>query len=224
LIPLRDTTPSRRFPIVTISIIVVNLVIFLYELSLGPALDSFINTYGVIPQNYTHHLPANPFRLVTHFLPVFSSMFLHGGWLHVIGNMWYLWIFGDNVEDRLGKFRFIVFYLLCGLAASLAHILINSQSTIPTIGASGAIAGVMGAYFILFPKSKVLTLLPIFFFFYFVEIPAFFFLGIWILIQFLYGAVSVSQAEQAGGVAWWAHFGGFLAGMVLVFVFRKYKY
>jgi membrane associated rhomboid family serine protease len=154
-------------------------------------------------------------------LPLFTCMFLHGGWLHIIGNMWYLWIFGDNVEDRVGHAKFFIFYILCGFLSGLTHALMNQNSGVPTVGASGAIAGVMGAYIILYPRAKIWTLIPIFFFVQFYEIPAFIFRGFWVLMQLLIGAFSGNMGPLSGGVAWWAHIGGFAAGAILIFVFRK---
>ncbi len=223
MIPLKDTIPSQTFPVVNISLIVINSIVFLYEVSLGPQLGELFKVLGVIPVKYFWLKQYEPFNLVERYLPLFTSMFLHGGWVHIIGNMWYLWIFGDNVEDRMGHGRYLLFYILCGLAAGLTHIYLNPTSTVPTVGASGAIAGVMGAYFILFPHSRVLTLLPIFFFIDIIEIPAFFFLGFWVLLQFFQGAITLMATPTAGGVAWWAHFGGFITGAVLVFFFKKPK-
>jgi membrane associated rhomboid family serine protease len=209
VIPLRDVIPSRTFPFVTITIIVLNALAWILELSMSPReLNAFLSAYGVVPANF--HLPT----LVT-------SMFLHASWSHVIGNMWYLWIFGDNVEDRCGHGRFVVFYLLCGFAAACGQIAMNPASLLPTIGASGAIAGVMGAYFVLYPQSRVLTLIPIFWF-EIVEVPAIALLGFWFLMQlFSAGAVATSASSTGGGVAFAAHVAGFLVGVGGVFVFRK---
>jgi membrane associated rhomboid family serine protease len=221
MFPLRDTIPSRTFPFVTISIIIFNFLIFFYELSLGSALNEFFKSYGIIPAEFLNINIKNPFQIVSLTLPLFSSTFLHGGWMHIIGNMWYLWIFGDNIEDRTGHFRFLIFYILCGMLAGITHILMNSHSSIPTVGASGAIAGVMGAYFLLFPRAKILTLVFLFIFIQIIEIPAVFFLGFWILFQFISGSMSVGLTENSAGVAWWAHIGGFLIGLVLVMFFKK---
>lgn len=223
MFPLRDTIPSRTFPFVTLSLIVINLLVFFYELSLGPALNNFFIAYGIVPSDYLNINLKNPVNLVGLSLPLFTSTFLHGGWFHVIGNMWYLWIFGDNIEDRTGHVRFLFFYLSCGMLAGLTHILMNPYSSIPTVGASGAIAGVMGAYFLLFPRSKILTLVFLFIFIQIIEIPAVFFLGFWILFQFISGSLSAGLTENSGGVAWWAHIGGFLIGLVLVLFFKKSK-
>jgi rhomboid family protein len=211
MIPLRDVIPSRTTPVVTVAIIALNAVAWLYELSLPErSLDTLLKIYGVVPAAF------QPMTLVT-------SMFLHGSWSHVIGNMWYLWIFGDNVEDRMGHGRFIVFYLLCGIGAALAHIAAQSTSLLPTIGASGAIAGVMGAYFVLYPHSRVLTLIPLIIVWEVVEIPAIFLLGFWFVMQlFSAGAIAVSaNTAGSGGIAFVAHVAGFVLGLVGVFVFRK---
>jgi membrane associated rhomboid family serine protease len=221
MFPLRDTIPSQTFPFVTLSLILINLLIFLYEVSLGAQLNSFIYTFGVIPLNYTTTLLTDPIKIIPFIPPLFTSIFLHGGWMHVISNMWYLWIFGDNIEDKTGHFRFLIFYLSCGILATIAHIFINPTSEIPTIGASGAIAGVMGAYILLFPRSKITTLIFLFIFIQIVEIRAIFFLGFWIVIQVISGMFSVGLTGQSGGVAWWAHIGGFLSGVLLVFIFKK---
>ena len=211
MIPLRDVIPSRTKPIVTVSVIVINVLVFLYEFSLPEArLRAFTQQYGLVPAAFS-------------WVSVLTSLFLHGGWLHCIGNMWCLWIFGDNVEDRMGHGRFLIFYLLCGVLAALGHAAIDPRSMIPTIGASGAIAGVMGVYLVLYPRSRILTLIPIVIVFQVVEIPAVVFLGIWFAIQLFagVGSLATSSGAPAGGVAFWAHVGGFLAGVVGVFVFRR---
>lgn len=223
MIPIRDTIPSKRFPFVTILLIVANALVFIFELSLGDRLGNFISTFGMSPAQVRIDAAQHSYFWVG--VPFFTSLFLHGGWLHLLGNMLYLWIFGDNVEDKMGHGRFALFYILCGLAGSVLQFSMNSSSTIPTIGASGAIAGVLGSYFLLFPKSKVVTLVPIFFFFTFIEIPAVLFLGFWFLMQFFYGTLALDGQTSAdiGGVAWWAHVGGFASGLILVFPFRKYR-
>jgi membrane associated rhomboid family serine protease len=218
MIPLKDTIPSRTFPFVNYLIIAANLLCFFYQMSLGPHLEHFFYTWGMVPAKFFAPYSINHVGLFGRILPFFTSMFLHGGWLHVLGNMLYLYIFGDNVEDRLGHMRYFFFYILCGVIAGVVHLLTNHYSRVPTIGASGAIAGVMGAYFYLFPYAPVVTLIFIFFFFDIIEIPAFFFLAFWFILQFLGSAVS-SQTAMSGGVAWWAHIGGFLAGILLLFVF-----
>ncbi len=222
MIPLRDTIPSHSFPFVTQVLIVVNVLLFLYEINLGSALERFLLEYGFVPARYLYFSETQPWNLPARFGPILASMFLHGGWLHLIGNMWMLWIFGDNVEDSLGRRRYLFFYLACGITAAYAQYWYAPLSGIPMIGASGAIAGVMGAYFVLFPHAQVVTFLPIFFFIHIVTIPAVFFLGFWFLLQFFNGAFSLTTANfMHGGVAWWAHVGGFLAGLTLVQLFRQ---
>jgi membrane associated rhomboid family serine protease len=217
MIPLRDTVQSSRFPVVTVGIICVNALVFLIELNLGSlGLEQLFFSWGIVPLRFTHpRLEANYFTLL-------SSMFLHGGWMHIIGNMWSLWIFGDNVEDRMGRVGFLCFYLLSGLAAGAVHIMTNPYSRVPTVGASGAIAGVMGAYLLLFPRSTVVTLVPILFFIQVIEIPAVLFLGFWFITQLFSGTLSLAAAgAQAGGVAWWAHIGGFVVGFLWSLPLRR---
>jgi hypothetical protein len=213
MIPLRDTTATRNFPVVNNAIIGINVVIFLVQLSQGVEWDRFVYTYGLVPARYSIPQISAYFSAPQQVIAFISFMFLHGGFWHLLGNMWSLYIFGDNVEDRLGPARYLVFYLICGVASGISHLLLNLNSNVPTIGASGAIAGVMGAYFILHPRSKILTLIPIFFIPYFLEIPAYFFLGIWFLLQFINAAAAQGQA---GGVAWWAHIGGFVFGVIFL--------
>jgi membrane associated rhomboid family serine protease len=219
MIPLRDLNHSRTLPFVTVLIIILNGLAFFYELSLGRQLTKFFYAFGVVPSFYFDWRYWESAGLLVGVLPLFTSMFLHGGWLHFLGNVLYLWIFGDNVEDWIGHFRFLFFYLVCGLAAALLHIFTNPQSVLPTVGASGAIAGVLGAYLVLFPGAKVLTLVPILFFFQLIELPALIFLGFWFVMQFFSGALSLT-AGQVGGTAWWAHIGGFAAGVALIFKYR----
>jgi rhomboid family protein len=217
MLPIRDTVRSYSFPAINWVLIGVNSVVFLYEATLSPArFNQLIATYGLVPAHL--HL-ADPHWMLTHPLTLatlFTSMFLHGGWLHVIGNMWFLYIFGDNVEDRMGSLRYLVFYLASGLVAALAQALVLPNSQLPTIGASGAIAGVLGAYLLMFPKGRVLTLVLIFILPWFIEIPAVFYLGFWFLFQIFSGIslLSLSNSPQMGGVAWWAHIGGFVFGMI----------
>ena len=211
MIPLRDVIPSRTTPYITVTIIVLNSIAWLFEVSMpSDFLREFLAIYGVVPAD------VHPATLIT-------SMFLHGSWSHVLGNMWYLWIFGDNVEDRLGHGRFIVFYLLCGIAAAIGQVAMDPTSTLPTIGASGAIAGVLGAYFVLYPRSRVLTLIPLLIFWEIIELPAIFLLGIWFLLQLVNaGAVALTASTAGGGgVAFAAHVAGFVVGLVGVFIFRK---
>ncbi len=216
MIPFRDNIQSRTRPLVTVSLIIFNSLVFLYELSLGQDLMPFMYEYGVVPINVIQW-PASGQSLVSIVIPFFTSMFLHGGWFHLIGNMWYLWIFGDNVEDRLGHGGFFLFYIVAGLGAGAVHTALNYYVTIPSVGASGAIAGVLGAYLLLYPFARILTLIPLFFFWQIIEIPAIIVLGFWFVMQFLSGASSLSVADPAaGGVAWWAHIGGFVVGMILL--------
>lgn len=223
MIPFRDNVPSRRYPIITVSLIVTNIAVFVYQLSLPPEMmERFFFQYGVVPAKLHSIFQAPSVVLTGLGTSFFSSMFLHGGLIHLIGNMWYLWIFGDNVEDRMGPVRFCIFYLLCGVLAGLAHIIFNFNSPLPSIGASGAVAGVLGAYLVSFPFARVLTLVPFFFFFPIVELPAILVLGFWFFVQLFNGTAAMSAASSAlGGVAWWAHIGGFLAGMVLVGSFAQ---
>lgn len=221
MIPIKDDIPSRRFPLVTIAIIVANVLVYLFEVSLGTNADALVNGLGVTPAAFTHSVHTIPLPIVPPFLTLFTSLFLHGGFMHVFGNMLYLWIFGDNVEDALGGLRFLVFYLLCGIIASLTHILFSPGSTVPTIGASGAIAGVLGAYLSLYPRARVLTLVPLGFFIRIIYLPSLFVLGFWFILQLFYGVLSLPGGQMSGGVAWFAHIGGFLSGLVLVRVFRR---
>jgi membrane associated rhomboid family serine protease len=211
VIPLRDVIPSRTTPYVTIALVAINVLVFLYQFSLGAGVNEFVLAFGLVPADFS-------------WITVFTSMFLHGGFLHVGGNMLYLWIFGDNVEDRMGHGRFLAFYLLCGMAAALGQTVTVPESIIPMVGASGAVAGVMGAYFVLYPHSRIVTLLPLFIFIQIIEVPAIFFLGIWFVMQLLSGVGSIAAATEghpSGGVAFWAHVAGFAAGIVGVFVFRR---
>jgi len=219
MIPIRDDTPRFSSPFVTYFIIALNTLVFLFELSVSEqgrgALNGFIYHFGVVPWRFDHVLAAWPAASLTGlFLPILTSMFLHASWLHLIGNMWFLWIFGDNIEDYLGHFSYLLFYLVCGLAAAVTHILLNAGSRVPSVGASGAIAGVMGAYFVLYPRSRVMMWFPPIFFF---QLPAWLVLGYWFLMQFLSGAAtSIVETSQNGGIAFWAHVGGFVAGVVLI--------
>jgi len=218
MIPIRDTIQSRSYPLVNNVIIGINGIVYLVQLAQGGALHDFFILYGLVPVRYTVPEISRYFSLGQQAFSFLSFMFLHGGFLHLLGNMWSLYIFGDNVEDHLGSARYLAFYLLCGLASGLSHLALNPHSQVPTIGASGAIAGVMGAYFILYPRSRILTLIPIVFIPYFVEIPAFVFLGIWFVLQFLSAAGSHAQSS---GVAWWAHIGGFVFGILFLKVFGR---
>jgi membrane associated rhomboid family serine protease len=213
MIPLRDTISSRRYPFVTYLIMAVNVLVYGFQHVLVPDQLRLIASFALIPARFTHPDLIAYFGWSANLLTLLSYMFLHGDFLHLLGNMWSLYIFGDNVEDRLGPLRYAGFYLLAGIASGVVHLVLHPNSQIPTVGASGAIAGVMGAYFVLYPRSKILTLIPIFIFPWLVEIPAFVFLGIWFLLQFL-GAAGADGAS--GGIAWWAHLGGFVAGIALL--------
>ena len=213
MIPLRDDNPRRTVPYVTYGLVAANILAFLWELSLGPNLQAALFNIAFIPARYW--LPGN---WVFDLLTIVTSMFLHGSLMHIGSNMLYLWIFGDNVEDRLGHGRYLLFYLLCGFLATLAHALAGPSSGIPAIGASGAIAGVLGAYLILWPHARVMTLIPIFFFITVRELPAILILGLWFVLQLFsgVGSLGVVDAQDTGGVAWFAHIGGFIAGLALI--------
>ena len=217
VIPLRDIQTRQKFPVVNVVLIAVNIAAFVYEMSLGERLNPFINTHAFIPAVY--------FETGNRFADgraILASMFLHGSMGHLLGNMLYLWIFGDNVEDRLGHFGYAVFYLFCGWLATLAHAFTNAGSQVPSIGASGAISGVLGAYLVMFPRARVLTLVPLGFFIRIAELPALVVLGLWFVIQLFSGTLSLGVADtQATGVAWWAHIGGFVVGMVLGGIFGR---
>jgi membrane associated rhomboid family serine protease len=221
MLPIRDNVPSRSYPVMTVLLVVANSVVFLIEVAMGPrALAGFVAQNGLVPQSVTAFLAGRGASPERAFLPFLTAIFLHGGWLHLIGNMWFLWIFGDNVEDRLGHVRFLVFYLICGVVGNLAHYALNTASGVPAVGASGAIAGVLGAYAVSYPGARILVLLPLFFIWQFIELPALLVLGFWFLLQFLNGAASLVASGDTGGVAWWAHIGGFLGGMGIFFLFR----
>jgi membrane associated rhomboid family serine protease len=207
VIPLRDTIASSTTPLVTHALIALNVAVFLYQQSLGVDIDRFIHQHGIVPSR----LVAGDWAALA---PLVTSMFLHGGWMHLLGNMLYLHIFGDNVEDRVGHGRFLLMYFLAGMTAGLAQVIINPAADVPIVGASGAIAGVTGAYFLFYPRARVVTLVPIFLFIQIVEIPAFFFLLFWFAFQLMLGVGSLGSTA-VGGVAFWAHIGGFVAGMVL---------
>jgi membrane associated rhomboid family serine protease len=219
VIPLRDTIRARNMPLANWAIIGANVVIFLLEATLGPRqLMAFMTRYGVVAQRFL--AVGDPEQIVT----LTTSIFLHAGWFHLISNMWALYIFGDNVEDRMGHLRYLLFYVLCGALAGLAHIYAGPASRIPSVGASGAISAVLGAYLLLFPQARVLTLIPLFLFFSVVELPALLYIGFWFASQLFNGLFSLAVANTVccyGGVAWWAHVGGFAAGVLLVKVFER---
>lgn len=214
MIPLKDDVPSRTFPYVTVAIIAVNVFVFMYQLTLGETgVERFIYSAAAIPYEITHHVDIRPRSVVPPPFTLLTAMFIHGGLLHLVGNMLFLWIFGDNVEDVLGHFRYIIFYLVSGAVAGLAHVAAEPSSIMPMIGASGAIAGVLGAYFLLFPRAQVLTLVFLIFFVTVVRIPAVIFLGFWFLLQIL-------SSGFGGGIAWYAHIGGFVAGAVMILLLK----
>jgi membrane associated rhomboid family serine protease len=223
MIPISDDPPIRRsFPIVTLTLIAVNIVVFLYELSMGSAIDTLFRSAGVTPLEFAtgRDIPP-PAPGGTIYTTLLTSMFLHGGFLHIGSNMLFLWIFGDNVEDALGHLRYLAFYLVCGLGASAAHIYFNWGSQIPSVGASGAIAGVLAGYVVLFPSASVRTLLFLGPFFTMTRVPAIFMIGFWFVTQLLSGVAALGQVEQTSGVAFWAHIGGFVVGLPLVLLLRQ---
>ena len=215
MFPINDTIPHERFPVVNWILIIINAVVFFFELSLNEQqLEQLFFTFGLVPQDFTNASPFNPLA----YIPFATNMFLHGGWGHFIGNMWTLFIFGDNVEDRMGRFRYLLFYLICGILASGTHYYLYQNSEIPSLGASGAISGVMGAYMILFPKSRIIFFIPILFIPFFIRIPAVLYLAAWFAGQFLSGTYTLFK-EVAAGIAFWAHIGGFVSGVLLHWIF-----
>lgn len=226
MLPFRDFNPSRTFPLVTVSLIVLNVLVFLYTVTLqvggGDAYMQFVYRVSVIPYEYTRGVDLPPPSLQPVYLTTLTAMFMHAGWLHIAGNMLYLWIFGNNIEDIMGPVRFILFYLLCGVIATITHIAIDPNSRVPALGASGAIAGVLGAYLVRFPRAQVDTCLFLFVFWTIIRLPAIAVLAAWFILQIIPGVVSLSnRGPGEGGVAFWAHIGGFVAGMVLVKLFQK---
>jgi membrane associated rhomboid family serine protease len=229
MIPIRDEQPRFSTPYLNNFLIGLNLLIFLFESVLDPvSLKTMLFQFGVIPSHVTALLAGRGgYEPATVLLPFFTSMFLHGSWMHVIGNMWFLWIFGDNIEDQLGHFTYLIFYLLSGVVAAMTQVALDPGLRVPTVGASGAIAGVLGAYFVLYPKARVLTWFPPIFFFH---LPAWIMLGYWFVLQFLSGAASsiAYSSQTSGGIAFWAHVGGFVAGVILIKMLperpRRYRY
>ncbi len=219
MIPLRDTQRSRTLPLVTVGLLALDLLVFVEQLRAGPLAERLVLAYGLVPARLVHWSelggPSGALPGLVRLLPLLTSLFLHGGWLHLLGNLLYLWVFGGNVEDRLGHARFLLFYLACGVVAGLTQVAMDPSSPVPTVGASGAIAGVLGAYLVSYPKARVLTFVPIFFLPWLVEVPAFVFLVLWFATQVLMGLAPFGR-ELTGGVAWWAHVGGFVAGALLV--------
>lgn len=218
MFPIKDTVPRRTYPFMTLFIITANAFMFFFELSMPERYqNAFIELFGLIPARYTHPLWATVMGFpLDSYWPFLTNMFIHGGWLHFIANMWTLYLFGDNVEDRLGRFRFLLFYLAAGIAANLIHFFVFRDSTLPVIGASGAIAGVMAAYLRLFPQARIVTLFPVLFFPFFFEVPAVLFMAIWFFTQLLSGAASLAITDAGGGIAWWAHIGGFALGFLFI--------
>jgi membrane associated rhomboid family serine protease len=223
MIPLKDETPRRSTPVVTLLLIAANVAVFFYQISLSPgARDALIETYGLVPARIQYRLAGIHGVSYGHaFGPLFTCMFLHGGWLHIIGNMWFLWIFGANVEDRFGPLKFLVVYLLCGIGSGISQVAFSWGSPIPSIGASGAISGILGAYLLFFPGSRILTLVPLFIIWFTVRIPAFIFILLWFAVQFLSGLGSLGATGTGGGVAWWAHVGGFVLGLLIALESRS---
>jgi membrane associated rhomboid family serine protease len=223
MIPFKDNIPSRRFPFMTMMIIIANIAALIYEMSLPwEGLDNLIGSYGVVPSKLQQvgHDPLGVLGKMAGSLV--SSTLLHAGFVHLLGNMWYLWIFGNSIENRMGPVRFLLFYLSCGMTAGLTHIVFNLNSPIPTIGASGAVAGVLGAYLVSYPFARVLTLIPFFIIWPIVELPAILILGFWFVVQLFNGTAAVtSTSDIMGGIAWWAHIGGFISGILLLRVFAS---
>lgn len=225
MFPLRDNIPHLHRPVLTFALILFNLLIFSWELSFSPeTLHGMMYYLGLVPARYSEPIWSDMMGIPRMgIFPFLTNIFLHGGWLHIISNMWMLWIFGSNVEDRMGKTKFLLFYIACGVLASFAHFASDPGSAIPVIGASGAIAGVMGAYFRMFPGARIHTMFPVFFFPLFFEVPAIFFLGIWFVTQVMNGAASLVTADGLGGIAFWAHVGGFVAGFLIFPIFLSRK-
>ncbi len=222
MFPVRDTIPRRHLPLATWALIAVNAYVFLREVMLSPrAAERAMFLFGLVPARYLHPDWAAQAGYPHSYLPFVTTMFLHGGWLHVIGNMWFLAIFGDNVEDRMGPLRFLVFYFVCGIAAGVTHVITNPSSTVPAVGASGAIAGVMGAYVALFPRARIVALFPIFFWPVFFQVPAFLYIGLWFAMQFFSGVAAIASPQAVGGIAFWAHVGGFVSGLATFWIFVR---
>ena len=217
MFPIQDSVPSRSVPVVTRALILINVVVFFFELSLSrESIIQLFYLFGVVPARFTDPEWAASIGFpIGSYWSLLTHQFLHGGWLHIVANMWTLWIFGDNVEDRMGPLRFIIFYLVCGVLAALTQVLVTPNATIPSVGASGAIAGVLGAYFLFFPTARLIVLIPILFFPFFFELLAVIFLVLWFFIQLFSGTAMLASPQQVGGIAFWAHIGGFIAGMLL---------
>src|SRR5437870_9772696 len=223
MFPIKDSVPSRSVPVVTRALILINALVFFFELALPQeSVDHIFSLVGIVQARFTRpEWAASVGFPIDTYWPILTHQFLHGGWLHIISNMWTLWIFGDNVEDRMGPVRFSIFYLTCGALAGMTQLLINPDSTVPSVGASGAIAGVLGAYLLLFPTARLVVMFPIFFFPFFFELPAVLYLGFWFFSQLFSGTLALAGPQQVGGIAWWAHVGGFLSGMLLCWLFVR---
>jgi len=223
MFPIYDDVPTKQFPLITVALIVLNLIVYLYQISLGERFTEFIYSMGLLPFEITHRIDLLPSGPSPIYLTIFSSMFMHGSIIHLLGNMLFLWIFGNNVEDYLGRKKFVIFYLFCGITAALTQIFINPDSKVPMVGASGAIAGVLGAYLLLYPRAKVTTVIIFGFFIRLIKIPAVVVLGFWIVYQFLYGISSLAVRTGEGGVAWFAHIGGFICGVIIIKLFKTFR-
>jgi membrane associated rhomboid family serine protease len=221
MIPLRDVNHTESVPVVTIVLIALNCAVWVYEVSLGNALGEFLFGHALVPLRFVHARHIAGGFMANAVIPLFSSIFMHAGWMHVIGNLWFLWIFGDNVEDRMGRLRYVFFYLACGLGASLAHVALNSDSRVPVVGASGAISGVLGAYLIWFPQARVHTLFIFFIIVRFIDVPAYLYLMFWFALQILGGASEIGRSANIGGTAYVAHLGGFAFGASLALLFHE---
>ncbi|TFB08907.1 rhomboid family intramembrane serine protease [Candidatus Atribacteria bacterium MT.SAG.1] len=222
MFPLWDDVPTKKFPLITIILIVLNSIVYLYQMSLGERFNEFIYSMGLLPFEITHNIDIFPPGPSPIYLTIFFSMFMHGSIVHLLGNMLFLWIFGNNVEDYLGRKRFIIFYLFSGTIAAFTQIFFNSDSIVPMVGASGAIAGVLGAYLLLYPRAKVTTVIIFGFFIRLIKIPAVVVLSFWIIYQFLYGISSLAVGTGEGGVAWFAHIGGFISGIIIIKLFKTF--
>lgn len=223
MIPLKDMTPRRSMPVITLLLIAANILVFVYQVSLpAEAGEALIKTYGLVPARMSMALAGRHYTMEQALVPLVTCMFLHGGILHILGNMLFLWIFGGNVEDQLGPIPYLLFYFVCGIGSGLAQVIFSWGSHVPSIGASGAISGVLGAYVVFFPGSRILTLIPLFIIWFTWRIPAVVFIGLWFVIQFLSGVTALGAADT-GGVAWWAHVGGFLLGMLIAGIVRPFR-
>ncbi len=222
MFPIWDDVPTKKFPLITVILIVLNSIVYLYQMSLGERFNEFIYSMGLVPFEITHHIDLFPTGPSPIYLTILFSMFMHGSIVHLLGNMLFLWIFGNNIEDYLGKKYFVIFYLFCGTAAAFTQIFFNPDSIVPMVGASGAIAGVLGAYLLLYPRAKVTTVIIFGFFIRLIKIPAVVVLSFWIVYQFLYGISSLAVKSGEGGVAWFAHIGGFISGAIIIKLYKMF--